>query len=499
MTLVDGPKGGERLARSVAVSTSTQLAARGVDLVVNGVVALAIIRHLGPRGYGDFVVVVTVAGVAGLLADLGLPKLAVREVVRNRAMAGRIIGSTTLVRLGLSLVAAGVAQLMLSVLDVSGEVRLATLFASSMAVAEALLSVVVIFHATLRQQYEAFIRLAANMVKLLLVALLVGTDAGLAPIVAATSATLLVASALGWILAPRRFGLRPAWDWTIARGLLREAVAVGPALLIGVLYLKIGAVLVALLGTRVDVGVFGSAYQPIEYLFLASAVVVQVLYSVLARWEPGSARFDETYQRGTELLLLLVVPVAAVVAGSAGPLTRLAYDERFADAAVPLAILAVALIGMTVNVWQGMALLAAHRAGANLACLMTALVVNIALGGALIPWLGPAGAAWATMLSTAVLVVLSTRAVASSAGAVLVPHRLALIAVAGGSLVVTMSVVSLIGGNGVVAVAIGGAAYVLVVVRSGLVGLEGLRATFADQAVPPAALPARAVVLRSGS
>ena len=64
-------------AHAVAVSTSSQLAARGLDLAVNAAVALLILRHLGPGSYGDYVLVVTIAGLTALLAELGLPKLAV--------------------------------------------------------------------------------------------------------------------------------------------------------------------------------------------------------------------------------------------------------------------------------------------------------------------------------------------------------------------------------------------------------------------------------------
>lgn len=483
------PTRAENLARSVAVSTSTQLVARGADLCVNVIVALVIIRHLGPEGYGDFVVVITVAGLTGLLADLGLPKLAVRELVREPTIADAVVGSVTAVRVGLTAVSLVVAQLALFPLHATAEVRVATGVAGSMALAEALLSVVIVFHAAVRQHHEAAIRLVANVAKLALVLLLVQAGAGLVALVAATTATLLIASALGWVQARRRFGVRASWDWPLVRSLLREAVAVGPALLIGVLYLKVGAVLVALLGTRTEVGVFGAAYQPIEYAFLGTAVIVQVLYTVLARSAPGTERFAGVYQRGTEALLLIVVPAALVLAAGAAALTRLAYDDAFDASSVPLALLAVALVGMTVNVWQGMVLLAANRAGANLRCLVTALAVNVTLGLALVPAGGPAGAAWATLLSTLVLVVSSTRAVSRLAGADLALRRLAGLAVGAGALLAAMGVTSWVGGHPALGALLGLVLYGVVVLRAGLVPVAALRAARRGGASTSAAYP----------
>lgn len=492
----------ENLARSVALSTSTQLLARGVDLCVNVVVALVIIRHLGPRGYGDFVVVVTVAGLSGLLADLGLPKLAVRELVREPAIRDQLVGSVTVVRVVLALVAGLAAQLALFALDATAEIRVATAVAGSMALAEALLSVVVIFHAAVHQHHEAAARLAANVVKLAAVSLVVLADAGFVALVAATTTTLLVGSGLAWIQVRRRFGFRPRWEWARVRGLLTEVATVGPALVIGVLYLKVGAVLVALLGTRTDVGIFGAAYQPVEYLFLGSAVVVQVLYAVLARWEPGSRRFTETYQRGTEALLLVVLPISLLVAGGATTLTGLAYDDAFSESVLPLALLALALVGMTLNVWQGMVLLAAHHAGANLRCLVAALGVDVALSVVLIPELGPAGAAWAGLVSTGVLVLMSTREVARRTAARLDPGRIVRLVLAAAALPAAMASTWLAGGHPVLGALVGLVLYAALAVRADLVPVDQLRAAASRPASPrwteERAVPA-ATAVSSGS
>jgi len=271
------------VARSVAVSASTQLVARVFDLLVNVIVSLAIVRYLGAAQYGDFVLIVSVVGLAGLLSEFGLPKLAVKEVSREGQKAGAVIGTVTVLRVALCLVSALVAQVALFALGASATVRIAALVASSQFLAEALLSVVVVFHVALRQQHEAAVRLAANVVKLILVLVLIASGANLVALVAATTATLFIAAGLAWLLAFARFDLRPSWERARVRPLMRAALPVGPAMLIGVLYLKLDALMVALLGTRQDTGVYGAAYQPIEYLFLASAVVVQVLFPLLAR------------------------------------------------------------------------------------------------------------------------------------------------------------------------------------------------------------------------
>src|SRR5262245_37511091 len=96
--LASPPLEGQPVVRAAAISTTTQLAARGFDVVANVIVSLAILRHLGPTRYGDFVLVLTIVGLVGLVAELGLPKLSVREISRDDESAGSIVGTVTVMR-----------------------------------------------------------------------------------------------------------------------------------------------------------------------------------------------------------------------------------------------------------------------------------------------------------------------------------------------------------------------------------------------------------------
>jgi O-antigen/teichoic acid export membrane protein len=97
-----------------------------------------------------------------------------------------------------------------------------------------------------------------------------------------------------------------------------------------------------------------------------------------------------------------------------------------------MTLLAIALVAMVVNVWQGMVLLAMHHASASLRYLSITVAVNIALNVVLIPLVGPVGAAWGTLISALLMVALSTAALARR-GAPLSAARIVRIAVAAGA------------------------------------------------------------------
>lgn len=83
-----------RIFRNSAIPIISQLFIRGVDLLV----AIAILRLLGPTGNGQYAIAVVVWLYAKTITDFGLTLLATREVARDPGLAGRIVGSTTLFR-----------------------------------------------------------------------------------------------------------------------------------------------------------------------------------------------------------------------------------------------------------------------------------------------------------------------------------------------------------------------------------------------------------------
>lgn len=467
---------GDGVARGVLLSTGSQLVAKVVHLSVNVVSSLAIIHHLGPRGYGDYVLVVTVAGLSGLVGDFGLNKLAVREIARRPDAEPEVLGSLLTARLCLGVVAVILAQGVLVALGVSAEVRVAGLVLSTMALVEAALAVFVVFHVRLEQQYEALVRVAIEILETALVLVLVASGAGLVALVAAPVGAAVVGVALALGLVRRRAGSVPRPGTTVVGRLLRQSLVVGPALIIAAAYLRIPGVLLAWLSSAEEVGIYGAAYQPVEYLLLAAAVLVNVLLPLLARsYGDEPERFQVLYRRGTEALLGAVLPIAIATIALAPWLVEVAFGAEYADAAGPMRVLAGALVLMVVSFWQSYVLLAAGQQRLTLIYDAVALAATVALCVVVIPSEGGLGAAIAIAATSGLVVVWATIATATRADATLDYGRLARIALAAAGMV---GVAALAANAGVpigAAVGLGGVLYVAAVLASGLLDVSVLR------------------------
>ena len=63
--------------------------ARSCTWLLNAVSTLAVLRYLAPDAYGTYVLILTITTLVGVVADFGLPKLAVREMLRPGQVVGR--------------------------------------------------------------------------------------------------------------------------------------------------------------------------------------------------------------------------------------------------------------------------------------------------------------------------------------------------------------------------------------------------------------------------
>lgn len=399
-----GSEPAREVAGAVAVSAVAQLVGKAIHLALNVVASIALIRYMQPDGYGEYVFVFSFAALFGLVSDFGLAKVAVRDMAREPSSAGAVLGTAVAGRLLLAAISLVAAQIALVVLSVPTDLRIAVAIVSLLFVTEAVLSVTAVFQVRLAMQYEALVMIVIQAVDTVLILALIAAGAGLYLIVAAPVASGVIGVLFAYTIARRRFHARLSVDLSRLPRLLVEAAPVGLTLVLAVMYLRIDSVLLGLLASPQDVGLYGAAFKPIEYLLLASAVVINTLFPLLARWYRRDAeRFAALYWRGTDVLLALALPIPIILFAFAEPIVTTFYAPSFLPATVPLRLLGIAVVLMILSAWQGFALLSAGRQRVTVAYDIVGLALNLVLNFTLIPSFGFVGAAIAALI-TAVFV-----------------------------------------------------------------------------------------------
>lgn len=398
---------------AVVVSGAAQFGAKIVLFVLNIVAALAIVRYLGPATYGDYIFVLSFTAIFGLLSELGVNKVAARDMTRDEAAAPAIIGTAIVGQVMLAAFGWAAAQAVFTLLPDQSHLRTAVAIASLLYFTDSFaLAFSTIFQVRLALQYDAVARVVAQALDTALILWLIEVNADLlwliaAPVITGAVGVLVAAAVVRW-----RFRTPVRFERQRLAPLISEAIPVGLTSIVVIAYLRLDSVLLGILGTSEDVGYYGAASRPVEYLILALAVLVNVLFPLLARWYGvDPRRFAALFAHGASALLAVSLPIAVLVLVFAGEVVALLYPPEFAESALILRVLVGSVVLTVLGAWAGFALLSARQQRIVLVCNSVALALNVALNLALIPGYAYMGAAYAA-LATSAFVALSTTAFA---------------------------------------------------------------------------------------
>lgn len=419
------------VARGVTRSVVFQLVAKVAHVLLNVVSSLAIIRYLAPAAFGDYALVGSLVTLFGILCDFGIDKFGIREISLDGPTEAEVTGTVVVVRLALSIVSFILVQAALFALDRNVHIHIAAAVASGLFVIQALLTLGIAFAVRIEQQFDALSQLAGEVVETAFTLWLIASGATLAELFSAPVLGGGVAVLLTIALTRRRYRSRVRFARARIVPLMRGSFPIAMAGVVGIVLLRLDTLMLAVLYSSREVGIYGAAYQPLQYVLIANVALVAIVLPLLSRYHATDAdRFLSTYRRGTEAILAFILPVALILEVAAGPGVRFAYSSQYAASANPLRILSIAMVLLTLTAWEAIVLLAAGYQRVTVRYNALALVLGIVLHGILIPFLGAAGAALGTVGIAAFTAAWSTTLSRRLAGARLDGRRLARVVVA---------------------------------------------------------------------
>jgi O-antigen/teichoic acid export membrane protein len=209
-----------------------------------------------------------------------------------------------------------------------------------------------------------------------------------------------------WLVVGPNGRTRPRFERDEWLPLLRESWPVALALVVNVLYVRVLVIMISLLGTGEETGLFAASYLIVEIFVGVPALMLGTAFPVLAH--AGAAdqeRLAYALQRLGEVALLIAVGIALVLMVGAKPIMQILGGSQYDDATPVLRIQAWALVGAFMTQGWVLGLVAIRRQRALIVTNAIALVVVLVLGFALIPGGAERGAAIAAVIGEAVLAV----------------------------------------------------------------------------------------------
>jgi O-antigen/teichoic acid export membrane protein len=378
----------------MAHAFSIQLICRALGMLAS-VVSVAMTAHyLGPGHYGQLSIAVLFIAMWMSLADLGIATVIVRRVTSGRGDLERLVrvnsGLALVYCVPLALLAAGSGLLVYRDHDVrvmlvvlSGALLLQTMTTRFEPV----------FLATVRFSAVAISDIAGRLGTLAMVAYLVDTRADVIWFAVAQLIPPALQLLIQGAAAMRHISVRPIFAPREAADLLWESLPLIGFLVVGLLYCRADGVILSLLSTQSEVGVYGLAFTIAFNTIVVSLVFLKSTLSTSTElFSRDVAAFATFLRRSVELMCFAAVPIAVVGVLLAGPLIEFFGDKAFVARGTPtLALLFVAAALRIVGGTLGQALVASHQQRVLLWLTVATLALNIALNVPLAGRLGAIG------------------------------------------------------------------------------------------------------------
>lgn len=393
----------ERLASKTLRNSILVVGARAVAKLAVFVVVVLLWRHLGANNYGRFATMIVYVTLLGVIADLGLQTVFIRDASRDRTVLSRYLGNLLSARLLLSLVGLIILAAALRVLSpalfpytLAAFVLLLTTSYSSLLRA--------VFYIRGRLGYEAIAIVAESVLLLALTLVAIQQaatwDAFLWVYSASYLFTCLFALSVirwGW---HERVTIR--LDAAFIRRLLAAGLPLALAFTITTIYAQLDIVLLQLFKNFQMVGWYSAANKYIDAVAWVPQSAMGAVFPALSLLAAGDRhRLAFAYEKSYKMLAVLGLPLAVGLGVTADSIV---HATRGFEQSIPaLRILAPSVALLFVNNAFIYTLTAINRQFDFTRLALATLAVNVVLNLALIPPYGYLGAAAASTITEVAL------------------------------------------------------------------------------------------------
>lgn len=412
-------------ARIILSNTFIQIGGKIFVALVSIITVKLITNFLSLEGYGQYVSIYEFLAFFGIVADFGLFTIAVREMAREPGkeafILGNILSVRTLLAALMMLLAVGAAFLIPqyegTYIPMGVAIASLSIFLS---ILQGTISSVLQVH--LKMQYATYALLAGKaitigyMVYVVVFAFSEPSAEAFYHLLWAGVAGGVVMLVMTWVFAQKFAPLQFRFDFDYWKSTLLKALPYGIALILNMVYFRIGSIMLLLMKGSAEVGLYG---VPMKILDILSIIPVYFMNSVLPlltrQLESGSERAKVTIQYAFEFLLAIGLPIMVGAYVLAYPLifavsspeflSRL--DEGFYGSDIALQILTVALVFSFASTAFTFTLIALGHQGKLLYISVMGAAFNILFNLYAIPAWGFRGAAFTSVLNEVLILVLS--------------------------------------------------------------------------------------------
>lgn len=386
----------------IAKNTGVLLISEIVSKVFSFFYMMYTARYLVAERFGVLSFALAFTGIFGVFTDIGLSPLTVREVARDKSLAGKYLKNITVIKVILVTITFGLIALVINILGYPEQtIKVVYLISLSVIFAAFTEMFYSIFQAFEKMEYQSIGGILSSV--LVLSGALVAIRQGFGVVDFATiyflvNAVVLVYSFVicGWKFVLPKIEL----DWGLWKPTIKEALPFGLTGIFVIIYFQIDSVMLSFMKGNEVVGWYNAAYKLIFVFMLFPSVFVVSAFPVMSRYFKSAKNLPkQEYEIAFKYLFIIALFLFTYGLIFADKIILIIYENGYLPSirALQVLIWVIPIIFLTPLFGNFLASVDKQRvvtvvAGANAG-------LNVLLNALLIPKFSYIGASIATVLT----------------------------------------------------------------------------------------------------
>lgn len=395
-----------RIAKNVLSLTTGMVISKILLLIIT----IYIARYLGPVGFGKFSFAFAFTGLFAILANFGFDQLTIREVARDKTLAGKYLDNIIIIKLILSVVTFTLIVLIINLIQCPPDTTLAVyLFGIYVILTSFARFFRSLFRAFERMEYEALLDIIEKIVLISLTISVLILGYGLIEVVSIFVIAGIINFLLSFLVIASKFA-KPLInvDFGTWKQLIIAAVPFGLNVIFATIFFHIDTIMLSIMEGDAAVGYYNAAYNPLLALSFIPIVITSSLFPVMSVFFKSSKKKSLVVlsKKATKYLFIIGLPISVGTFILADKFILLIYGKDFVQSVIAFQILAWFIPIRFVSSVFGTVLSSVDKQPLRTVSVAFSAIFNICVNLYLISLFSFIGASIATVLSELILFLL---------------------------------------------------------------------------------------------
>lgn len=406
--------------QKVAFNTTFQVIGKALSTIISLFIIASLTRYLGVQVYGEYTTIFSFVAFVSIIADFGFFWILVRELSKKEKVDTYFFNNVLSLKIVFSIIVFTLASLIVFLIpQYNITIKMGIAIISFSWFWSSLNSTYVGLFQTKLEMYKAVISdLVGRLVILIVVLFLIKNNYNLSYILGANVLGNLINFLVSYFYGRKYIKYKFCFDFILWKKIFKQSFPLAILTLVGTVNFRIDTIILSILKTQVDVGIYGIPYKILEIVIVIPTIFVGNTLPILTKYyHQKDIRLKQSIQKSFDFLMFLAFPIVTGLSILAIPIIKLIGGNEYINTstlniyginiAAPqiLIILAISIgLSFLITMFSNL-IIVAKKQKSQVFPMIVVTIINVVLNIIFIPKLTYLAASLFTFLSNIMLAI----------------------------------------------------------------------------------------------